>query len=113
MGRSVLAKKIPSLLGVGATAPWTWTGSISRLEDQVRKSIQTTMHGRETASNDDHVRALTAYLRSLPPLSPALTDAPVRLIPRFARAGMSSLTTSATVAMSPQHTPRRSDSTSI
>ena len=79
------AKKIPSLLGVGATAPWTWTGSITRLEDQVRKSIQTTMHGRETASNDDHVRALTAYLRSLPPLSPALTDAPGSADPSVSR----------------------------
>ena len=78
-------KKIPSLLGVGATAPWTWTGSISRLEDQVRKSIQTTMHGRETASNDDHVRALTAYLRSLQPLSPALTDAPGSADPSVSR----------------------------
>ena len=39
------AKQIPSLLGVGATGPWTWTGSKERLEDQVRTSIQTTMHG--------------------------------------------------------------------
>ena len=38
-------KRTPSLLGVGATGPWTWTGSIDRLEDQVRKSILTTMRG--------------------------------------------------------------------
>ena len=40
-------KRVPSLLGVAATGPWTWTGSIARLEDQVRKSIATTMHGTE------------------------------------------------------------------
>jgi cytochrome c peroxidase len=78
-------KKIPSLLGVGASAPWTWTGSMTRLEDQVRKSIQTTMQGRETASNDDHVQALTAYLRSLQPLSLALTDAPGSADPSVSR----------------------------
>ena len=27
------SKKIPSLLGVGTTGPWTWTGSMERLED--------------------------------------------------------------------------------
>jgi cytochrome c peroxidase len=45
---------------------------VARLEDQVRKSIQTTMHGPETAPSDEHVEALAAYLRALPPLSPAL-----------------------------------------
>ena len=40
-------KRVPSLLGVAATGPWTWTGSMDRLEDQVRKSIATTMHGHE------------------------------------------------------------------
>jgi len=58
-------KRTPSLLGVGATGPWTWTGSLTRLEDQVRKSIETTMRGR--APSDDTVAALTAYLRSLTP----------------------------------------------
>jgi cytochrome c peroxidase len=62
-------KKIPSLLGVGSTGPWNWTGSVPRLEDQVRKSIVTTMHGSETTATDVDVRALTAYLRSLAPFS--------------------------------------------
>jgi cytochrome c peroxidase len=66
-------KKIPSLLGVGSTGPWTWVGSMTRLEDQVRKSIRTTMLGSEAAAGDEHVEALAAFLRSLPPLSPALT----------------------------------------
>ena len=42
-------KRVPSLLGVAATGPWTWTGSMDRLEDQVRKSIATTMHGTKPA----------------------------------------------------------------
>jgi mono/diheme cytochrome c family protein len=57
-------KRIPTLRGVGATGPWTWNGSKARLEDQVRQSIQTTMHGQPT---EQQVADLTAYLRSLPP----------------------------------------------
>ena len=56
-------KRVPSLLGVAATAPWTWTGSMNRLEDQVRKSITSTMQG--TKPTDDQVADLTAYLNSL------------------------------------------------
>lgn len=58
-------KRIPSLLGVGATGPWAWNGSIERLEDQVRKSVETTMQGKPPT--DDQVAALTAYLAALPP----------------------------------------------
>ena len=65
------AKRVPSLLGVGATAPWTWTGSVARLEDQVRKSIMSTMQG--TKPTDDQVADLTAYLKSLTPPSPEVT----------------------------------------
>ena len=68
------AKQIPSLLGVGTTGPWTWTGSMERLEDQVRTSIQTTMHGPKPAPTAEQVEALTAYLRSLRPLSPVLAN---------------------------------------
>jgi YVTN family beta-propeller protein len=64
-------KRVPSLLGVVATGPWTWTGSIGRLEDQVRKSIATTMHGPKPT--DEQVADLTAYLSSLTPPSPVLT----------------------------------------
>ncbi len=65
-------KKIPSLLGVGTTGPWTWTGSVERLEDQVRTSIQTTMHAPGPPPTVEQVEALTAYLRTLQPLAPAL-----------------------------------------
>ena len=56
-------KRVPSLLGVRATGPWTWIGSIARLEDQVSKSITTTMHGPKPA--DSQVADLTAFLGSL------------------------------------------------
>ncbi|MFI5459739.1 MAG: cytochrome c peroxidase [Isosphaerales bacterium] len=64
-------KRVPSLLGVSATGPWTWTGSIARLEDQVRKSIATTMHGPKPA--DSQVADLTAFLGSLAPPPPSVT----------------------------------------
>jgi YVTN family beta-propeller protein len=69
------AKQIPSLLGVGTTGPWTWTGAIERLEDQVRTSIQTTMHGPKPSPTVDQLEALTAYLQSLRPLSRELVSA--------------------------------------
>src|SRR5262249_51163184 len=65
-------KRVPSLLGVAATGPWTWTGSMGRLEDQVRKSITTTMHG--TKPTGAQVADLTAYLRTLAPPSPRLGE---------------------------------------
>jgi YVTN family beta-propeller protein len=58
-------KRVLSLRGVGDTGPWAWNGSIAKLEDQVRKSIETTMHGKKPT--DEQVRDLTAYLKSLPP----------------------------------------------
>jgi DNA-binding beta-propeller fold protein YncE len=72
-------KRVPSLLGVIATGPWTWTGSISRLEDQIRKSIVTTMHG--TKPTDEQVADLAAYLGSLTPPPAELTgDASVNAV---------------------------------
>jgi YVTN family beta-propeller protein len=65
-------KRVSSLLGVAATGPWTWTGSMGRLEDQVRKSITTTMYG--TKPTDAQVADLTAYLGTLSPPSPRLRE---------------------------------------
>ncbi|AGA31468.1 YVTN family beta-propeller repeat protein [Singulisphaera acidiphila DSM 18658] len=59
-------KRVPSLRGVSATGPWTWTGSIDRLEAQIQKSVQRTMRGAELTG--DQLASLTAYLSSLPPL---------------------------------------------
>ena len=58
-------KRVPSLLGVAATGPWTWTGSMARLDDQIRKSIATTMHG--TKLPDSQIADLAAYLATLSP----------------------------------------------
>ncbi len=53
-------KPRPSLRGVHATGPWTWTGSIDRLEAQIQKSVQRTMRGAEL--NADQVASLTARI---------------------------------------------------
>jgi YVTN family beta-propeller protein len=66
-------KRVPSLLGVAATGPWTWTAAVARLEDQVKKSIATTMHG--TKLPDSQISDLTAYLAALAPPSPRDTGA--------------------------------------
>lgn len=58
-------KLVPTLLGGGTTGPWGWTGGVQRLEEQVRKSIVTTMRGGEPG--DATVADLVAYLRSLEP----------------------------------------------
>jgi cytochrome c peroxidase len=46
-------------------------GTITRLDDQVRKSITTTMHGPKTS--DAQVADLTAFLGSLAPPPPSVT----------------------------------------
>ena len=61
-------KRILSLRGVGETGPWAWNGSITKLEQQVAKSITSTMQGSNPSS--EQVQDLTAYLKTLPPLSP-------------------------------------------
>ena len=89
-------KRVPSLLGVGArTVPWMWTGAIDRLEDQVRKSIETTMRGptlRSTSRSPDRVppharpapsAAVSGYLRGRP--RRGLHDAAMHQVPRPAR----------------------------
>lgn len=65
-------KRVLSLLGVKDTAPWAWNGKIETLEDQVRNSFQSTMHG--TRPTSDEVHDVTAYLRTLTP-PPSLTAA--------------------------------------
>ncbi|MHB1556579.1 MAG: cytochrome c peroxidase [Isosphaeraceae bacterium] len=73
-------KQVPSLFGVASTGPWTWTASMGRLEDQVRKSILTTMHG--TKPSDEQVADLTVYLARLEPPAPR----PARPVPDYAAA---------------------------
>jgi YVTN family beta-propeller protein len=62
-------KRAPSLLGVGATGPWAWNGSMPDLATQVRQSVQKTMHGPKPT--EEQAEELVAYLQSLaapPPL---------------------------------------------
>ncbi len=58
-------KRIPSLLGVGLTAPYAWNGSQKTLESQLARSIRTTMRGSDDAASDDAITDLAAYVRSL------------------------------------------------
>lgn len=46
-GRHESPKRIPSLFDVSRTGPWSWIGNKSTLEDQVRQTLETTMHGDE------------------------------------------------------------------
>lgn len=73
-------KRIPTLLGVGDTAPWAWNGSMARLEDQVRHSIEITMHG--SRSTERQVADLTAYLRTRRPPPPRREAAPAEAVRR-------------------------------
>ncbi|MBD3673917.1 MAG: c-type cytochrome [Planctomycetaceae bacterium] len=61
-------KRIPSLLGTGDTGPWGWTGSLTSLEDQIEKTLDSTMHGG--MDDDETVRDLAAYLKTLPAPEP-------------------------------------------
>ena len=98
------AKRVPSLLGVAATGPWTWTGSMARLEDQVRKSIATTMHGPKPT--DAQVADLTAYLEYACAAIAAIGDAAPTDANRrdCRRAGQSSRSRSAARATSRPNT---------
>ena len=71
-GSAGAPKRVLSLLGVGATGPWSWSGKVVRLEEQVQKSIRTTMRGQEPTPAQ--VAALAAYLRTLSP-PPSLLSA--------------------------------------
>jgi YVTN family beta-propeller protein len=56
-------KRVPTLLGVADTAPYAWNGGLATLEEQVAKSVQTTMHG--VPLSDAQRGDLAAYLRTL------------------------------------------------
>lgn len=56
-------KRVLSLLGVRETPPWTWTGRVTSLRDQVVNSITKTMQGEPPS--ELQVDAITAYMLSL------------------------------------------------
>ncbi len=60
-------KRILSLLGVANTTPWAWNGSQTSIENQVRKSMDSTMRGTEQRTiHQREVEAIAAYLKTLP-----------------------------------------------
>jgi cytochrome c peroxidase len=59
------AKRVLSLLGTADTGAWAWNGNMTSLEEQVRKSVRTTMQGQGPRAKE--VEALTAYLKTLQP----------------------------------------------
>ena len=70
-------KRIPSLLGSGQSGPWAWNGSISTLQEQVRKSVKTTMHGSTLSPRQTN--DLVAFLKSLSPPVTRFTAPPEQL----------------------------------
>ena len=57
-------KRVLTLLGVRDTGPWAWTGSVSDLHTQVRKSVATTMQGAKLKAGQDD--ELVAYMKNWP-----------------------------------------------
>ncbi|WP_165073011.1 cytochrome c peroxidase [Paludisphaera rhizosphaerae] len=66
-------KRTPSLLGVAETSPFGWLGKVRRLDEQIHKSLETTMHAHDPSPRQ--VEALAAYLKTLAPPPPISTEA--------------------------------------
>lgn len=66
------AKRVPSLLGAAWTVPWGWDGSKTLLDDQVRKTLRSTMH----VDNFDEqtVSDIGAYMSTIDP-PPSISEA--------------------------------------
>lgn len=62
-GRSRSRKKTPTLRRVAHTAPWTWHGWQTSLEESIGESFTKSMRGPEPT--DDETRAVAAYLETL------------------------------------------------
>ncbi len=60
-------KRVPSLLGVKGTAPYTWLGHEEQLKAQIVSSVRKTMHSYRKL-DDDEVDQIAAYMESLPPV---------------------------------------------
>ena len=61
-------KNTPSLLGVAGTEPMAWNGMFSRLSEQVRQSVESSLHG--PSPSPGQVDDLVAYLQTLDPPPP-------------------------------------------
>ncbi len=65
-GRFGNPKRIPSLLNVSETGPWTWGGSESNLEGQIKNTLVSTMHRDELSrgnENDLVAKDIAAFLQ--------------------------------------------------
>ncbi len=62
-------KRTPTLLGTSLTDPWSWRGDLRELRDQVRKSVEMTMHSAPDIGQHE-IDDLVAYLHTLPPPPP-------------------------------------------
>jgi len=80
------AKRIPSLFGAGNTGPWGWLGNKSGLEQQLRQTLTSTMHGEH---EEQTISDLSAFLNTLmpPEVSPSVQSLPGALV--FASRGCS------------------------
>ncbi|MFO0946119.1 MAG: cytochrome c peroxidase [Planctomycetota bacterium] len=58
-------KNTPSLLGVADTPPWGWTGRFDTLEEQIKTSMVSTLHGNYPSK--EQIADLATYLRTLRP----------------------------------------------
>ncbi len=61
-------KRVPSLLGVKGTAPYTWLGHEQQLKGQIVSSVQKTMHSYRKL-DDDEVDQIAAFMESLAPVA--------------------------------------------
>lgn len=62
------SKRVLSLLGVGDTGPWTWSGEQESLQEQAHKSTTITMRDHEGMhATEENMAALTAYMQTLSP----------------------------------------------
>lgn len=68
-------KRVLSLLGRADTAPFGWIGADDKLEDQLQRTVRTTMQGHRKL-NAEQLTQLTAFLGSLVP-PPPIVDASV------------------------------------
>ncbi len=59
-------KRVPSLLGIKDTAPYTWLGHEQQLKGQIISSVRKTMHSYRKL-DDDEVDQVAAFMESLPP----------------------------------------------
>jgi YVTN family beta-propeller protein len=77
-------KRILTLRGTSLTDHWAWNGTLRELREQVRQSLETTMHAAPmSAERHDDVAAVLHTLPFPPPLLPtAKDDADHRLVER-------------------------------